>query len=303
MGYRDYRLSGRSTIWNTGNPLVMLIILQVLFFILLNFIKSVYMFSQLQPEAFNRNIYHWFILPADPMKLLSRPWTIITMQFSELKTIVAISNLIWLWTFGYLLQDLVGSDKIIPVYVYGAFFAGLAFFITSQIAFPDNTSRLFFNGPAAGILALAIAATTISPSYKFFPMLGGGIPLWIITAIYIALNGVALASSPLLFIPHLAAALSGFVFIKMLVRGNDGGRWMNNFFSVVATAFTPKKNRTASIRTTSFYQQGKTKAFVKKHGVTQERIDMILDKINQKGYENLTEDEKNILKTASKEGL
>ena len=55
------------------------------------------------------------------------------MQFSELKTIVAISNLIWLWTFGYLLQDLVGSDKVIPVYVYGAFFAGLAFFITSQI--------------------------------------------------------------------------------------------------------------------------------------------------------------------------
>jgi hypothetical protein len=30
---------------------------------------------------------------------------------------------------------------------------------------------------------------------------------------------------------------------------------------------------------------------------------MILDKINQKGYENLTEDEKNILKKASKEGL
>jgi hypothetical protein len=67
--------------------------------------------------------------------------------------------------------------------------------------------------------------------------------------------------------------------------------------------FTPKKNGSASIRTTSFYQQGKTKAIVKKHGVTQERIDMILDKINQKGYENLTEDEKRILNKASKEGL
>ncbi len=78
---------------------------------------------------------------------------------------------------------------------------------------------------------------------------------------------------------------------------------MNDFFNVVANVFTPKKNGTASIRTTSFYQQGKRKAFVKKHGVTQERIDMILDKINQKGYENLTEDEKNILKKASKEGL
>ena len=35
----------------------------------------------------------------------------------------------------------------------------------------------------------------------------------------------------------------------------------------------------------------------------EDKIDMILDKINQKGYENLTEDEKNILKKASKEGL
>jgi hypothetical protein len=30
---------------------------------------------------------------------------------------------------------------------------------------------------------------------------------------------------------------------------------------------------------------------------------MILDKINQKGYENLTEEEKTILKKASKEDL
>ncbi|MEY4628618.1 MAG: hypothetical protein RLZZ595_944 [Bacteroidota bacterium] len=303
MGYRDYRSSGRSTIWNTANPLVMLIILNVLFFILLNFIKSVYTFTQLQPEAFYRNIYHWFILPADPMKLIGRPWTILTMQFTELKTIVVISNLIWLWTFGYLVQDLVGGDKLFPIYIYGAFFAGLAFFVTAQIAFPENTSSLFFNGPVAGILALAIAATTISPMYKFFPMIGGGIPLWIITIIYVALNGVALASSPLLVVPHLVAALSGFIFIKLLIRGNDGGRWMNSLFNTVTNVFSPKKNGTASIRTTSFYQQGKTKAFVKKNGITQERIDMILDKINQKGYENLSEDEKNILKKASKEGL
>ena len=39
---------------NTANPLVMLIILQIIFFILLNFIKSIYTFSSMQEEAFYR---------------------------------------------------------------------------------------------------------------------------------------------------------------------------------------------------------------------------------------------------------
>jgi hypothetical protein len=56
-------------------------------------------------------------------------------------------------------------------------------------------------------------------------------------------------------------------------------------------------------RKKGLYNQGGTKAFVKRNGITQERIDMILDKINQKGYENLTDEEKNILKKASKEDI
>lgn len=302
MAYRDYT-SGRTTTWNTGNPLVMLIILNVLFFLLLNFIKSIYTFNQLQPEAFYKNIYHWFVVSADAAKLLTRPWTILTMQFVELKLIVVISNLIWMWTFGHLVQDLIGGDKLFPIYIYGAFFAGLAFFLTAQIAFPGNTQALFFNGPSAGILALAIAATTISPSYRFFPMIGGGIPLWVITIVYVLLNSVALAATPLLLVPHVVAGLIGFSFIKLLMNGNDTGRWMNSIFSAITNAFTPKKKGSASLRTSTFYNQGNTKAFVKRNGITQERIDMILDKINQKGYENLTDEEKTILKKASKEDL
>ena len=45
MSYSKNMGSGRTGIWNTGNPLVMLIVLQVIFFITLNFIKSIYTFS------------------------------------------------------------------------------------------------------------------------------------------------------------------------------------------------------------------------------------------------------------------
>ena len=33
-------------------------------------------------------------------------------------------------------------------------------------------------------MAIAIATTIISPGYRIFPMIGGGIPLWALTAFY-----------------------------------------------------------------------------------------------------------------------
>ena len=87
------------------------------------------------------------------------------------------------------------------------------------------------------------------------------------------------------------------------MNGNDTGYWMNTLFNKVTNIFAPKKKGSATLRTTSFYEQGNRKAFIKKNGITQERIDMILDKINQRGYENLTEEEKAILKKASKEDI
>ncbi|MEY2648829.1 MAG: hypothetical protein RL282_1542 [Bacteroidota bacterium] len=303
MGYRDYTGKSRTNLLNTANPLVMLIILQIIFFILLNFIKSIYTFSSLQEEAFFRNIYHWFIMPADLMKFFQRPWTLITMQFSEVRLMIVISNLIWLWTFGFLVQDLIGNDKLFPIYLYSASTAGLVFMAMVNILHPGDTTQFFYNGPAAGIMGLAVAATTISPKYRFFPMVGGGIPLWIITAIYFLLNTTAFFSRPVLLLPVLASAMMGYLFISLLNKGNDLGDWMNSLARWMSNLFTPGKRKSSPTKHASFYQQGNRSPFNKKSIVTQQRIDALLDKINQKGYDMLTEEEKKFLKEASNEDL
>ena len=299
MSYSKYMGSGRSGIWNTGNPLVMLIVLQIIFFITLNFIKSIYIFSRLEDAAFYRNIYHWFILPAAPDKLLTRPWTLVTMLFAELKTLTVISNLIWLWTFGYLIQDLLGNEKIIPLYTYSALAAGGVFILTANMAFGGQTAGLFFNGAAAAVMGLAVAAATLSPGYRIFPMLNGGIPLWIITAIYGLLQIAALGRQPVMLIPMATAGITGFVFIKRVMAGRDPGAWMNQFFDWCTHLFTPGRQQ-SPLRNTSFYEKSGREAFVRKPNVTQQRVDALLDKINQQGYEKLTEEEKEFLKQASK---
>lgn len=46
-----------------------------------------------------------------------------------------LSNMIWLWAFGYILQDMAGNDKIIPIYIYGGLAGGIVF-ITANYAIP-----------------------------------------------------------------------------------------------------------------------------------------------------------------------
>lgn len=289
-----------STKWDSDNPLLMLIIVQAMFFIILNVIKSVYAFSRLDPESFYRNIYYWSVLSSDPEKFLTRPWTFLTMQFSEVKLILVIGNLIWTWMFGYLIQDLVGGEKIFPVFMYSSFFSGIFFILVTNILKHESVGVVYFSGVIPGILGLASAATTLAPKYKIFPLIGGGIPLWIIALIYMLLN-VSTSGGMLPFIPALVGILVGFGYVQLMQRGFDPGAWMVKLHSKVVDFCTPNKKKHP--REEIFYNTSVRKPFVKKPNHTQKRVDQLLDKIHQFGYEQLTQEEKDFLNQASKKEL
>ena len=65
--------------------------------------------------------------------------------------------------------------------------------------------------------------------------------------------------------------------------------------------FNPDKKRLTPQKTKEklFYKTAGQKPFEKRAIITQQRVDEILDKINQKGYSLLSEEEKNILKRAA----
>jgi len=281
----------------------MLIIINAMMFILLNFIKSIYTFSILSDAAFYKNIYNWFAMPGSMEKLLMRPWTIITMQFTELRVFSIISHLFWLWVFGDIIQDLIGSDKIVPVYLYCGLASALAFGVSANIFFPNEVDFIFFNGTACIVLGLAVAAATIAPKYRFFPLIGGGIPLWVITLVYSLLYVSSIGAERVFLMPAIASALMGFLFIRALNNGNDLGAWMNILGQKVNNVFTPSSKKINKVKYSTFYHLGGRKPFEKLPTINQQKIDAILDKINQKGYDKLTDEEKKILKQASKEDL
>ncbi|MGE5518742.1 MAG: rhomboid family intramembrane serine protease [Candidatus Dadabacteria bacterium] len=310
MSYYQQRKRSALSIGQDGNALTLLIAINLIVFAILAFIKVVYYFSfgDEGVAAFNKDIFQWVTLPADPGKFITRPWTLLTHMFVHDTSSVwhILANMLWLWAFGYILQDLTGSKKIVPIFLYGAFFGALAYGLAYNLIGPLKAEVSYAQafGASAGVMAIAIAATALAPNYRIFPMLNGGIPIWVITIIYLIIDMATIpVNNPGGHIAHLAGAAGGYLFVLSLQRGHDWGGWMNDFFDWVNNLFNPDKPGTAAHQRTKLYYKSNVEPYKKTTTVTQQRIDEILDKISQKGYSSLSEDEREMLKRASQEDL
>lgn len=305
MGDRDYPKIKRRSVWNDNNALMMLLLLNGLAFVILYFVKSIYALSHLSDESWVKNIYGWFTVPAAPAKFITRPWTLITAPFSQIQLLLVISSLFWLWTFGRIFQDLTGNRRIVPLYLYGGVVAALVFLLVNGLFPSVRLEGSIFTGAEASIVAIAIATTILSPQYRFFPMIAGGIPLWIITMIFILVDLSSLGSSTPHIAGHVAAGLVGYGFAAALNRGRDWSEWLNNLYDRATTVFEPGQPVKARRRVKQevFYDTRGKKPYIKTTNLTQQKVDEILDKINQKGYDRLTEEEKDLLRRASEEDL
>ena len=290
----------------TDNALVALFAINVIFFLVLMTIKVGMLVGEKTPEYFYTHIMSWIELPSSLTKLSERPWTIFTFMFSEIDAgiIRGISNMIWLWAFGYILQQMAGNDKIIPVYIYGGLVGGL-FFIAAHYLLPTLTEArgsAGLLGANAGVMAVAMATTTLSPEYRFFTQIRNGIPIWVLMGVYILIDFAGVAQSGAAYsLSHLGGALAGFLFVVFLRKGKDGSVWMNKFYNYIIHLFDPKEKKDSDKKEDVFYNTGNRKPFTKTSNVTQKRVDEILDKINQKGYHFLTDEEKAFLKKASED--
>jgi membrane associated rhomboid family serine protease len=306
--FSDYRRPRRRlTLGDDGNALVGLVTINIIFFLTLMVIQVVYFFFQAESSLFNQQVVQYFAMPAQLTKLSERPWTVLTYMFSHTNVIQVLSNMLWLWAFGYILQELTGNKKLIPIYIYGGL-AGALVFIASTYLIPalnPSISVASLMGGNAATMALATATTVLAPDYRFFRNLNGGIPIWVLTLVYLLIDFAGISSLNAAYsLSHLGGAIAGFVFIVLMRKGYDGSAWMNKLYNWFMNLFNPSKRSVeGNIREKVFYNAEGRKPYKKTSNITQQRVDEILDKINQKGYHFLTDEEKNILKRAADEDL
>jgi membrane associated rhomboid family serine protease len=307
MSYYEKAYKRRSLFNQDNSALITLIAINLIIFVIFAFIQLIYYLRFGNEHAvaeFNSGVLNWVSLPADLHKIATRPWAILTHMFVHDGLWHIFGNMLWLWMFGYILQDLTGNKKIVPVFLYGALAGAFAFVISYNI-FPGlkpllpNSSAL---GSSAGIMAIAVAATFIAPGYRIFPMLMGGIPLWVITTLYIIIDLATIPfSNPGGHIAHLGGAATGFLFMYSFRRGYDWGEWMNNFWEWFTNLFNPDKPKKTKLIKDELFYKSSARPYKKTPNVTEQRINEILDKISQKGFNSLTEEEKDLLKRASQD--
>ncbi len=288
---------------DAGNALMNLVIINIVFFLILTFIQMGYAVSDKPLTNFYNEVLQWFAMPASLRSFSERPWTIISYMFSDISVMRLVVNMIWLWGFGSIMQSVSGNDKIIPVYIYGAVLGGIVF-VAANYAIPylrPGISGASILGANTAVMAVAGAATALAPRYRFFEQLWGGVPIWVLLAVFVLIDIAGMPAQNTAFIlAHLSAVGAGIGFVYLLRRGTDLSTWMHKFYNWFMNLFDPNsRGHDTSFKERVFYETGSRKPFSKSPNITQQRVDEILDKINQKGYQYLTEEEKGILKKAA----
>jgi membrane associated rhomboid family serine protease len=240
------RVERSISLGDSNNALLKLVAVNLILFVTLALCRSYFFFIYQDlvaiENAFRLRILPWFVLSPKLDTLLSHPWTVLTFPFANIGIWMVLGNMLWLWAFGFIIQDLSGYRKMIPLYLYGGWAGGITFLITTQ--FMETPTEMGFYGAAPAVMTMAIAATTLAPHYRILPDLRGGFPLWILTAFYVLITiGTQPLHQPLAYLPLLAGGLTGFLFIRLLQRGYDSSKWMSNFFEWANNLFNPNSRK------------------------------------------------------------
>jgi membrane associated rhomboid family serine protease len=249
---------------------------------------------------FNHNFLANIALPTlDGFK--SHWWTVFTYGWFNFNGFwELLSSMLWLYCFGSVVQMLVGHRQVIPLFAYsllaGGVFYLLAQLMPGELGKPPHTIGLL--GPRAGLMGLATAAIVLTPKYRFFITETFSVPLLVVAGIFGALMILSSGFYLPVIIMLLAGAGVGFAYIKLLQSGYRPGEWIYTLTQKVEGLVTPKE----IMRWNNNHKTGALNSkYEPKQGITQKRIDDILDKINQKGYRSLSSEERDILMKAARE--
>ncbi|WP_212000724.1 rhomboid family intramembrane serine protease [Chitinophaga sp. HK235] len=301
----------RLSLGEERNMVTQLVIFNLTAFIFLLFTLVIYkMEVGKDGEAiFYKNIMNWLRLPADPAKLMVRPWTMLTSLVTHIEVWQIFTNMVWLWCFGTFLQHIAGHQRILPIYLFGGL-TGNLFYILGVQAIPALHALLpngAIMGASPSIMAMAAGATLISPRYRIFPLLAGGIPLWIITVVYVGLS-VATSVTSLSGIAYLiqitGGGLAGLLFMYSWRKGRDWGAGFNRLLFKLTHVFHPAAQRINPEDLKGAAQNipaaGENQPFRRVGQVPEQRLNEILDKINEMGLDSLSPEERETLLRASK---
>ncbi len=281
--------------YKTASVVIKLIVINVAIFLVVSLASF---FFTVAPQYLTR----WFVLSDDFSTLLVQPWSLITYSFLHFGLWHILFNMIWLYWFGQIILNLFTGKRLLTVYLLGALFGGLLFVVAYNLFPVFAQSRGYLIGASGAVTAIMIFIATYTPNteVRIFTF---NIKLWHIAAVLFILDLVRIPSSGNAggLITHVGGAAFGYLYAVQLAKGNDIGKWFENFMDWVSHLFKPRaKKPFRKVHRTTQPASARSKAKGSKPD-HQKKIDTILDKIGKSGYESLTKEEKDFLFKAGKD--
>ena len=238
-----------------------------------------------------------------------RFWTPLTYQFVHSSPWHLLGNMLGLFFLGRMLLELTGPRQVLRIYLLGGFAGGGLQLLYNAIFGPDAA----IIGASASVLAIVIAVATLIP-YRSIQML-----LFFIIPVTLTLKQVA----------YLIVAINVLTFIFSFgpqeVGGRDGIAVMAHFGGMLlGWAFIRFGFHQTSVPSRPGRSQGARKPLKDRFGIrvirdgdspdpdvqgndTPKRkpfvtsdVDAILDKINEHGFQSLSDDERRTLEQSSR---
>lgn len=211
--------------------------------------------------------------------VITRPWTVVTNIFSHYDFLHYLFNMLTLYWFGRIFMQTYGSERrALVAYVVGGLAGCAASFATLLIG--GEGSILL--GASAAIMSILLAATTAAPDRRVWVTFFGEVKLKYVALVYVLLSVIMLVGFTNVGgnLAHLGGALAGW----LLTRHWAGRRETD---TSVASLFRRKPR----MKITRGYGNADWE-FNKRRVDNQRELDRILEKINARGYNSLTDQEK-----------
>lgn len=213
-----------------NNALVALLAINLVGYVILGLLKVIYYLESLPLEQFYNQIFYPLTLQRD---WLHQPWSLFVYNWVHDGFWTLFTNMIWLSIFTYVLQVKGANKHVFPIYFYSGLMGAICFLCMSA-----NQPLV---GAAVSVTALVVATMVLTPQYKLLSSLLGGLPIWILGIIYLVLQGYSLVNTSLSVILSIAiGGVSGGVYVMLLKRGKDLGKWMHQLLHLLNNSLSPK---------------------------------------------------------------
>lgn len=264
--------------------LMKIIAVNAVVFVALRLLVIIVMFAGHDSAA--TAVLHFIEMPSDLSALLTRPWTVVTYMFAQYDVMHLLFNMLWLYWFGVLFEDITSGSRLLGLYLLGGLCGALLFIVAWNVMPVFGHSTGWLIGSSASVIAIVAATAVIMPEFRFNLLFLGAVPLKWIAIVTIGLDLLGITGSNAGgHIAHLGGAVAGVAYALCRRRGIDLTKPFVAAIDAVGRLVERMKRPPVA-------RPRETAADIERDRA---RMDEILEKIKHSGYSALTVEERRLL--------